>query len=605
MRKMLMAAGATCAALLIAACGAKPSLQACQEDERFEDGKCFKDLGVAVNGVGMLEKRQKRAVFGTDGNAEFQVIDVASGEAVYSGTAQGPQVARDTEQVVYLADFTELNKPGRYYVKSSSGKKSSEFEIGSSALESALDEAMLGLYGQRCGVNIDYKFLDNRYAHAACHLEEASLEDVGEAGTREDHGGWHDAGDYGKYVVNGAFAVAFLVSAYEQFPDYLKEKEFAVPEKGDATPDILDEARFELEWILKTQLDDGSFSHKVTARHFEAEIMPEKDHQARFFYSASTVATADGVAALAQAARVFPEFDEEFAERCLTAAKKGQAFLDEHEQQIDSNQPSGGTGSYASEDKPARIWALAELWSTTKDAGWLADLEARLASESFDFEFDWSRPKNLGLATYLRTSSDARDPDLVERLTASLAKTAQNIYDGSQNDVYGRSSGSYYWGTNGVVCRTAFNLALANELFSHTDFLDAISLQVGHMFGLNGFGRSYVTQLGPNPVTSPHHRPSQADAAGFPWPGLLIGGPHDQGAEERGTTDILPALDWQDVPSNYYHNEIAINWNSALIYALIAALATQDGETASCWPDDCYTQPPQPDGAGGLGGGAN
>lgn len=603
---MLMAAGVTCAAIvLIGACGNKPSTDACGAGERFEAGMCLKDLGVAVNGVGMLEKREKRAVFMSDGSADFQVIEVASGQAVYSGTAVGPQTARDTEQTVYLADFSDLKKPGHYYVQTNSGKKSSEFEIGSKALESALDAAMLGMYGQRCGVDIDYQYNGARYAHRECHLDEASLVDVGEAGTREDHGGWHDAGDYGKYVVNGAFAVAFLVAAYEHFPEYLRNREFAMPESGDATPDILDEARVELEWILKTQLDDGSFSHKVTARNFEPEVMPERDRQARFFYSPSTAATGDAVGALAQAARVFQEFDEEFAETCLRAAQKGQAFLDEHPMQMNSIQDPSGTGMYTSDDVTPRIWALAELWATTLEPGYLLDLENRIKSEAFDFEFDWSRPKNLGLAAYLRTTSDARNPEIVARLTATLASTAQNLYAGSQKDVYGRASESYYWGTNGIVCRTAFNLALANELFGHTDFLDAMSLQVGHMFGLNGFGRSYVTQVGPNPAISPHHRPSQADAAGDPWPGLLIGGPHDQGSEERGTSNVVAALDWQDKASNYFHNEIAINWNTALIYALVATLATKDGQTDSCWPDDCYTIPESPDGAGGAGGGGN
>jgi endoglucanase len=412
-------------------------------------------------------------------------------------------------------------------------------------------------------------------------------------------------------VVNGAFAVAFLMAAYEHFPDYLKAREFEMPERGGATPDILDEARVEITWILKTQLADGSFSHKVTARGFEAEIMPETDHQARFFYSVSTAATGDGTAALAQAARVFAEFDPGFAETCLAAAQKGQAFLDLHPELIESKQTSGGTGTYATgRDQDARIWALAELWATTSDASYLSSLETRLAEASFSDEFDWGTATNLGLGTYLRSELPGRDPKIVEKLTASVAASAQKLHQGALEDVYGRDRESYYWGTNGVISRTAYNLALANSLFGHTDFLDTISLQLGHVFGLNGFGRSYVTQLGPNPVVSPHHRPSTADTAGRPWPGLMIGGPHGQGADERGTKGVvLPALDWQDKISNYYHNEIAINWNTALIYALVAALATQDGQTDACWPDTCFTVPGAPDGgtggSGGAGGGAN
>src|SRR5690606_4848167 len=100
---------------------------------------------------------------------------------------------------------------------------------------------------------------------------------------------------------------------------------------------------------------------------------------------------------------------------------------------------SGGTGMYTGDEVTPRIWALAELWATTLEPGYLLDLENRIKSEAFDFEFDWSRPKNLGLAAYLRTNSDARNPEIVARLTATLAKTAQNLYAGSQKDVYGRA----------------------------------------------------------------------------------------------------------------------------------------------------------------------
>ena len=602
MRKLLIAGSALCAPfLLMAACGGDSNLSACKKGQVFDKGKCFDDLGVAVNGVGFLPNRPKYAVFGGT-SAQYEVIEADSGKVVMQGKADGPLEAIDTEQIVYRADFSELTKPGTYLVKTEDGKKSATFQVGESALEDALELAMLGMYGQRCGVDIDFEYGGERYVHSACHLAEASLEDEG-GGTADDTGGWHDAGDYGKYVVNGAFAVAFLVAAYEHFPEYLKDREFRIPEAGDDVPDMLDEARVELEWILKTQFEDGSFSHKVTARGFEGEVLPENDRQPRYFYTASTSATGNAVGALAQAARVYAEFDEEFADTCLEAARRGQAFLDAHQENIKTMQTPNGTGTYdGGEDTDSRIWALAELWETTGEGAYLEDLEPRLLSATLAGEFDWANSTNLGIITYLRSKREGRDPLIVEKFTASLALSAQYLHNAALKDVYGRDSRSYYWGTNGVILRTSFNLAAANALFSHTDFLDTISLQLGHVFGLNGFARSYVTQLGPNPVVAPHHRPSQADGAGKPWPGLIIGGPHGQGSEERGTTDVPPALDWSDEQGNYYHNEIAINWNTALIYALVAALATQEDKTAECWPDDCFAYPEPDAGAGGGGG---
>src|SRR6187551_1336478 len=104
MRKLLKAGSVLCASfVLFVACGEKQSLEACPEGEIFSAGKCFQDLGVSVNGVGMLTERKKQAVF-ADTAPEFQVINVETGQAVHTGTAVGPQTARDTEQVVYLAD---------------------------------------------------------------------------------------------------------------------------------------------------------------------------------------------------------------------------------------------------------------------------------------------------------------------------------------------------------------------------------------------------------------------------------------------------------------------------------------------------------------------
>jgi len=77
-----------------------------------------------------------------------------------------------------------------------------------------------------------------------------------------------------------------------------------------------------------------------------------------------------------------------------------------------------------------------------------------------------------------------------------------------------------------------------------------------HLLGRNTFGRSFVTGIGFEPPLHPHDRLSGSLKLGVPSPGLLVGGPHPR------------ATDWQDVQADFQHNEIAINWNAALIYLL-------------------------------------
>jgi endoglucanase len=83
---------------------------------------------------------------------------------------------------------------------------------------------------------------------------------------------------------------------------------------------------------------------------------------------------------------------------------------------------------------------------------------------------------------------------------------------------------------------------------------------VNHLLGRNCYGRSYVTGIGFDPPLHPHDRRDNGEYLNHPWPGYLIGGPHPR------------ATDWHDEQGDFRTNEIAINWNAALVYALAAFL---------------------------------
>ena len=133
-------------------------------------------------------------------------------------------------------------------------------------------------------------------------------------------GGWHDAGDYGKYVVNAGVSVGTLLMAYEYFPSKFGQDDLNIPESGNGIPDILDEVRYELEWLLKMQRSDGGVYHKLTREQFEGFVMPQIDNAPRYLYQVSSTATADFAAMMARAARVCLPFDPSFAQLCRAAA---------------------------------------------------------------------------------------------------------------------------------------------------------------------------------------------------------------------------------------------------------------------------------------------
>jgi endoglucanase len=196
----------------------------------------------------------------------------------------------------------------------------------------------------------------------------------------------------------------------------------------------------------------------------------------------------------------------------------------------------------------------------------LLDLETRVKAVNgqVDSDFDWDETKNLGLITYLFSKRPGRDPALVKLVHGNLLAVADDIVQTASRDGYERPLGSrYYWGCNGGVARQTLLLMAANRLSPGKGGYRATCLDaLNHLFGRNCYGRSFVTGIGFRPPLHPHDRRDGGGNVVNPWPGYLVGGPHPK------------AGDWHDEQGDYRTNEIAINWNAALVYALAACLET-------------------------------
>jgi endoglucanase len=523
---------------------------------------------VKLSALGYFPERAKLATVTPTATAPlssgttFFVRRAETDGPVWSAPLTGPVVDSVSKQQVWLADFTEFCDKGSFYLDVGGGK-SAVFTVADDAYDQPYAMAMMGLYGARCGTAVELSVGTDTWTHGACHMKDAYLNYLmsGSTAISPSVGGWHDAGDYGKYVMNGAFTVGMLLAAWRDFQPQLQAIPLSIPEHGGAIPDFLAEVKWELDWLFTTQQPDGSVVHKVTATVFEGFVRPEDDDSQRFYTGIGTSATGDFVAAMAAAARMYMPYDADFSARALAAAQAGYAFLIANPQRIFPDLSAFTTGMYGdSDDSDERLWAAAELWETTGDPTVLADVEARVAGLTVDDNFDWGNVKNLGLFTYLRSTRPERNPDVVAALTAAAVQSAEDLVAASQGDAYGRDV-SFWWGSNGAVARTAMNLATANFLHPDPRYLDAITGQVDHLGGRNAYDRSQITGLGYNPPQHPHHRPSASDAVIDPWPGLLVGG-----------QDSAKTADWQDIQNLANLNEVAINWNGALIYALAGFL---------------------------------
>jgi endoglucanase len=529
---------------------------------------------VRANSVGYLMGREKTVTVVlpsgmtalTDASAD--VRSAANDSVVWSCALTGPTADTATNTIVYAGDFTPFDEAGDFYIAVPSldvdGKpaRSATFHIGPDVFREALSTAMLAMYGQRCGMAVKVQVGDQHWSHAACHQNDAFLNYLTGAATKKPSlGGWHDAGDYGKYVTNGAFSAGMMLAAWEHFQPMLSTLQIpAIPEHGRGVPDFLAEVKWELDWLLTTQADDGSVSHKVTALDFEGFVMPEKDGSMRYYTPVGTAATGDLVAVLAQAARVYRPYDQAQSDKYLEAARKGYTFLATTTApptpDISDTFKTGGYGQ--SSDAGNRLWAAAELWETTGEAPFLADLEAGIGTPSVDASFDWGTVRNLGLFTYLLSKRDGRDPTLLAGLTTSATTVADTLTTTAQTAPFGRAISGYWWGSNGSVARTAMNLWVAYQLNGATKYLDTIAMQLDHLLGRNFYDRTQVTGLGYHPPEQPHHRPSVADGVTPPWPGLLVGGTNPG------------ATTWKDDSNAYQVNEVAINWVAAFVYATAA-----------------------------------
>jgi endoglucanase len=316
------------------------------------------------------------------------------------------------------------------------------------------------------------------------------------------------------------------------------------------------------------QDQDGSVFHKVSSQRFGGFVRPEADDAPRYFAPWSSEATANFVAALAGAARIYQAQDPQYAARCLRAAERSFAFLVAHPARHAADQSKFSTGLYAVPDDGARLWAAAEMWAATGRKDCLQDLEMRLRDcpQVFPEKWDYGTPQPLGGLTYLGSTRAGRDEALVGQLRSNLLFRADTIVEAGRTHGYARpGTVGYGWGYNGQLARQAVVLHAADRWSPKPAYRQAAADAVGFLLGRNVHGRSYVTGLGHQPPLNPHDRCSASDDLPGPWPGFLIGGPHPK------------PDDWPDEQKDYRTGEIAINWNSALVYALAWLAAPPPG----------------------------
>jgi endoglucanase len=542
---------------------------------------------IKVDQVGYLPDAGKLAVVTAPGTT-FEVKRGSDNVVVFKGTLGAASQDKDTGDSVQIADFTKLREPGTYYLDVPGVGRSWTFAVKRDVYSHTYYLAMRAFYGQRCGTAVDLGAEYPGYTHAACHFKGEFHASSGKQGERDNVGGWHDAGDYGRYVVNSGITTGTLLWTWEIYGPKVQGVKLNIPESGNGTPDILNETRWNLEWMLKMQDEDGGVWHKQTSEHFPDFVMPEDDHlpsevigtgQAPY---KSTCATADLAAVAAIAARVYQPFDAKFAARNLESARKAWLWTEKYPNVVFKNPQGVNTGEYGDSNcSDERLWAAAELWRTTGDAAYNEYLvkqypDFRPALDTVAPE-GWNDVAVMGLWTYALSKQKGADATVVADIKKRTAAAGHAIVEQTRKNTYRVSllTKDYVWGSNGVAANYGMELLVANALAPDAAFLESAQDNLHYLLGRNTFSLSWVTQVGMNPYRHPHHRPSGADKNDEPWPGLLSGGPNagrQDDALKKLPQGLPPAKDYVDDQASYASNEIAINWQAALVFLLAGTL---------------------------------
>jgi endoglucanase len=279
---------------------------------------------ILLNQLGFLPASRKRAAVraaAVQGD-DFRIVPIGGGPAVFQGTLAAAASDAASGDSLRVADFSAMRTLGTFRLEAG-GATSDPFAIQPDSYADALRVTMRSYYGQRCGCAVN---LGNGYRHPPCHLKGAYHTTSGRSGPVANHGGWHDAGDYGRYVVNGGISTGTLLWAWEMYEDALRMLPLDIPESGGKLPDYLAEVRWNLDWMLSLQDDDGGVWHKQTSEHFCGFVMPQDDTLVSYVIGTgtppykSTCATADLASVAAIAARCYRAYDSANADRCLAAA---------------------------------------------------------------------------------------------------------------------------------------------------------------------------------------------------------------------------------------------------------------------------------------------
>ena len=537
---------------------------------------------IRLNQLGYYPTANKVAVVVFTKASTFNVVNVQDNTVEFTGN-MSPKVSwKDAGDSIKRCDFSTLTKTGTYKIRIPGFGESHPFEISHTVLRKAAYASLKSYYYQRSSYELTAPYA-GLWARPAGHPDTECIlhSSTGKTGKISSPGGWYDAGDYGKYVINAGISVASMLSFYENFNTIFADGTIHIPESGNGKNDLLDEVKFELDWLKTMQdIDDGGVFFKLTTLNFSGMVMPNSDKADRYVIGKTSASALDFAAMMAMAGRIYKDYDAEYAADCIVRAENAWIWAKANPAIYFKNPTDVATGEYGDGNVSDEfIWAAAELYITTQKAEYKTYLEGKSSSLTYKSAPGWPSVQPLASLS-LATQTNGLSASLLTTIRKSIASTADSWLSQIASNACRIPTFGYYWGSNSTIANQGVGLLYAYILTKDTKYIKGAAECADYLLGKNATGFSFVSGYGSKTPMFFHHRPSHADGVVQPIPGFVSGGPN--GGKEDGEKYPFsePAKSFVDVMGSYASNEVCINWNSPMT-ALFAGIDAVMGDNSA------------------------
>lgn len=546
---------------------------------------------IYINQAGYLPNCIKYFIT-TEEVLSFQ-IKTTNGEYLLSGNVHlYKKKDISTGEKLYIGYFTELDIEGSYIIQLDNCKKSYPFSIKKDIYNDVLYKTLKSFYFQRCGTPLLKEHADE-FHRGSCHTDFVPYHSsLGIDGVKDVTGGWHDAGDYGRYITPGAIAVVTMMIGYEQYPEKFNFNCIGLPEDGNGKSDFINEIKYELDWMFKMQeLDEsspmyGALHYMINSKDY-AWVTPDKDDYPQYILNYSSLSTVDFAAVMACASRIFKDIDKDFSDKALTRALLAWNFIQNYDHSsIDEfvRPDEIWTGGYAKRKEYNKfrdsdnLWPAVELFLTTGKQEFHNIVKKHFKNKmKLTGGLTWMDKSGFPEIQYALSKNSLIDEKLQKDIRKGLIKRCDGYINTYNSDGFLTvlNSGEYQWGSNGELLIRSLQLIMGYILNKKDIYKEAALSQLNYILGLNIHSKSFIAGIGTDYTTNIHHASFQNDNIDYCFPGMLTGGANSFIEENSALHDKIlykncppgtpPAKCYIDHCDSFSSNENCILYSAPLI----------------------------------------